>query len=393
MPDTPPLDLDCDGRYAPATMPHRLLLADDSVTIQRVIELTFAEEDVRVTAVGDGQQAIDSIREEPPDIVLSDIAMPVCDGYTVAAFIKDDPKLAHIPVVLLTGAYEPVDEARAKAIGCDGVMVKPFEPQMVINRVRELLAGKRPAALWTASLDQQDGVGIYTAGQDQVLAPAAAAAPVDGTETPEVEAPPAEATDAAEASSTSRESVDHYFDRLNDALDTLEDPSPLPPALEGDAPPLEGPVASELSPPLEELMGSVEPVEATGGPSDEATSSVEAQPPEPGIAAPATPTQPMIPDPPPAATLSLAEMFSALLAAEQSWPSPPDTPGGQAASVLATERLVADVTRRVLAQVTDRVVQDAVSREVTEVAERLVREEIERIKAMADAEQGVSHST
>ena len=65
----------------------------------------------------------------------------------MAAFIKGDPELAHIPVLLLTGAFEPIDEARARAVGCDGVLVKPFEPQMVISRVRDLLAGKREQAL------------------------------------------------------------------------------------------------------------------------------------------------------------------------------------------------------------------------------------------------------
>ena len=124
-------------------MQPKLLLADDSVTIQRVIELTFADEDVKVVAVGDGKQAIERVQADRPDIVLADVGMPERDGYEVAAFIKGDPALAHIPVLLLTGAFEPIDEARARAVGCDGVLVKPFEPQMVISRVRDLLAGKR----------------------------------------------------------------------------------------------------------------------------------------------------------------------------------------------------------------------------------------------------------
>lgn len=124
-------------------MVHTLLLADDSVTIQRVIELTFADEDVRVIAVGDGQKAIEQIDAEPPDIVLADVGMPTRNGYEVATFVKTTPRLSHIPVILLTGAFEPVDEARVQAIGCDGILVKPFEPYMVITRVKELLA-KRP---------------------------------------------------------------------------------------------------------------------------------------------------------------------------------------------------------------------------------------------------------
>jgi len=98
-------------------MAHKLLLADDSVTIQRVIELTFADEDVEVTAVGDGQMAIDRLDVDPPDIILADVDMPKRDGYEVAAYVKSRPKLAHIPVVLLTGAFEPIDLARATAAG------------------------------------------------------------------------------------------------------------------------------------------------------------------------------------------------------------------------------------------------------------------------------------
>jgi len=124
-------------------MAHKLLLADDSITIQRVIELTFADEDVEVIAVGDGQLAIDRLDSDPPDIVLADVDMPKRDGYEVAAYVKSKPKLAHIPVVLLTGAFEPVDQARAMQAGSTEVLAKPFEPQMVINRVKQLL-GKKP---------------------------------------------------------------------------------------------------------------------------------------------------------------------------------------------------------------------------------------------------------
>ncbi len=135
-------------------MPQTLLLADDSVTIQRVIELTFADEDIDVVAVSDGDQAIARLDSMPPDIVLVDVGMPGKSGYDVAGHVKHTPHLSHIPVVLLTGAFEPVDEARANALGCDGVLAKPFEPQMVISRVKELLA--RPAAKLPSPLRPMD---------------------------------------------------------------------------------------------------------------------------------------------------------------------------------------------------------------------------------------------
>jgi CheY-like chemotaxis protein len=61
-------------------VPRTLLLADDSLTIQRVIELTFADEDVRVVAVGDGRKAVDAIKAQPPDLGLADVGMPEMDG-------------------------------------------------------------------------------------------------------------------------------------------------------------------------------------------------------------------------------------------------------------------------------------------------------------------------
>jgi CheY-like chemotaxis protein len=123
-------------------MPARLLLADDSITIQRVIVLTFADEDIAVTTVGDGDAAIAALDASPPDVVLADIGMPGRTGYEVAEHVRRTPALAHIPVLLLTGASEPADEARVRALGCAGVLVKPFEPQMVIARVRDVLGAR-----------------------------------------------------------------------------------------------------------------------------------------------------------------------------------------------------------------------------------------------------------
>src|SRR5258706_11691422 len=133
------------GRSRKSEMAYTLLLADDSVTIQRVIELTFADEDVQVVPVSDGDQAIALLEASPPDIVLADIGMPGKNGYEVAQYMKRSPRLAPIPVVLLTGAFEPVDQARLEEAGCDGVLAKPFEPQLVMSRVKDLLARPRRA--------------------------------------------------------------------------------------------------------------------------------------------------------------------------------------------------------------------------------------------------------
>jgi CheY-like chemotaxis protein len=129
-------------------MGKKILLADDSITIQKVIELTFSDEDFEVVTVGNGRLAVEKVQDVRPDLVLCDIIMPEKDGYEVCDFIKKTPSLAHIPVLLLTGAFEPFDQDRASRVGCDGFLAKPFEPQTLIAKVKDLLsqAGTRTVA-------------------------------------------------------------------------------------------------------------------------------------------------------------------------------------------------------------------------------------------------------
>jgi CheY-like chemotaxis protein len=122
-----------------------LLLADDSVTVQRVIALTFADEAFRVVTVSDGQAAIDLMTSQRPDIVLASTTMPNVNGYELASFVRNQPSLKDVPVLLLTSAFESVDPARLKASGASGVLEKPLEPTIVISRVKELLGIKSEA--------------------------------------------------------------------------------------------------------------------------------------------------------------------------------------------------------------------------------------------------------
>ena len=119
----------------------KLLLADDSATIQKVIDLTFADEGVRVVAVGNGQDAIDKLLEELPDIVLADVFMPSPNGYEVCEYVKTNEKLKHIPVMLLVGSFEPFDEAEARRVGADDILTKPFQSiRRLIDRVGSLVS-------------------------------------------------------------------------------------------------------------------------------------------------------------------------------------------------------------------------------------------------------------
>ena len=119
----------------------KLLLADDSVTIQKVIELTFADEGVRVVAFSNGLDAIERLEEIAPDIVLADVFMPSKNGYEVCEYVKQNEKLKHVPVMLLVGSFEPFDEEEARRVGADDILTKPFQSiRRLIDRVGALVS-------------------------------------------------------------------------------------------------------------------------------------------------------------------------------------------------------------------------------------------------------------
>lgn len=349
-----------------------LLLADDSITIQRVIALTFIDEGIRVVAVNDGTQAIRVLDQNPPDIVLVDVGIAAPDGYEVARYIKETPRLAHIPVLLSAGAFEPVDHLKAEEIGCAGVLGKPFEPQRVIARVKELLAQ-----------------GARQGGAIDPPLSSPSSAPWDTV--------PDLSLGARTQSETSGD-IDDYFDRLDKAFALLSDASTAA------EPPARVAKASVLK--SEPSLGTVvkpDPPSVASFKVDSSSISIFKPEPEPTpkvdaerSAVPSKPDPPLPPPPEwtfvparvvepvlPARTSmpSLADAFATLLAAEQSedarlgiaeWPSL-----AGAAPVPVPDDLVDQVTTRVLERVSDRVVRETVGA----TAERMIRDEIERIKA------------
>jgi CheY-like chemotaxis protein len=398
-------------------MPHKLLLADDSVTIQRVIELTFADEDVQVIAVGNGQDAIDRVQRDRPDIILADVGMPERNGYEVAAFVKGNPATAHIPVVLLTGAFEPVDEARARAVGCDGVLVKPFEPQIVISRVKDLLAGREPSGMWSAPPTAQGPVRHASGDADLRSGAPATPAQSDPLEayfdrldaafastgiTPAAD-PFAGIAPASTAAAAPRETIP--LSRRSSAEEPSAPASKDPfadwdPDLKGDptrpapahvAPP-PAPAAAKRSPaPQSPPPASVRPA-APVAPASAAPHATDpavpvAPSPAPQVVAP-PPAPPVAAAPAPAPLpASLVDAFAALLAAEQKIGLTPSAATSAAAPppvsaepepAPITDEMIDAISNRVLARLTNE------SRPaILDVAERLVREEIERIKRIS----------
>src|SRR6184192_1683564 len=118
----------------------KILVADDNSNIQKMVGLALKDHGIDVVAVGNGEAAVRKISDIKPDLVLADVFMPVRNGYEVCEYVKGDTALAHIPVILLVGAFDPLDEQEAQRVGADGVLKKPFiPPDPLISMVKSAL--------------------------------------------------------------------------------------------------------------------------------------------------------------------------------------------------------------------------------------------------------------
>jgi CheY-like chemotaxis protein len=121
---------------------------DDSATMREVIKIAFRKENINVVACHDAALALTEIEKTRPDIVITDVIMPDKDGYDVCQYIKSHPELAKTPVVLMSGVVNRAVAERAFAVRADELLRKPFQPQDLIARVKNLL---KPNSAPTAS--------------------------------------------------------------------------------------------------------------------------------------------------------------------------------------------------------------------------------------------------
>ena len=115
------------------------MLADDSQTIQKVVELILVPEGFDVVSYGNGEDALGALDTITPDIILADIEMPKLNGYQLCEKVRSGPHTGHIPVILLAGAFEQFDEDKLKAAGADDFILKPFSPHELVSKVKSLL--------------------------------------------------------------------------------------------------------------------------------------------------------------------------------------------------------------------------------------------------------------
>jgi CheY-like chemotaxis protein len=120
-------------------MAARILVADDSVTIQKVVELTFSKEDFVLIPARSGEEAIRKAKEVQPDLILLDLVMPDKSGYEVCSALRAEPMLRAVPIIMLTGTYEAFDKDQGLRAGANDFVTKPFESQVLITKVKQLL--------------------------------------------------------------------------------------------------------------------------------------------------------------------------------------------------------------------------------------------------------------
>lgn len=160
----------------------RILVADDSVTIQKVIALTFADEPFEVKSVGTGSEALELVKTWKPEIVLADVIMPQMNGYELCKAVKQLEEASSVPVLLLAGTFEAFDEEEAKSVGADDFITKPFESGELIEKVKTLI-GDVPAApqVETPPVADEEPIAVEPAEVPEAATAAQAPSPGPGS--------------------------------------------------------------------------------------------------------------------------------------------------------------------------------------------------------------------
>lgn len=142
-------------------MKAQVLVADDSVTIQKVVGLTLSRSGVELIQARSGEEALRKARESKPDLMLIDHSMGDRTGQQLCAEVRQDPRLKDVPIILMAAALEPLDEAAARGAGASDVVTKPFESQALIDKVKQLLASPMaPAAAPQPAMIEEEQVGF-----------------------------------------------------------------------------------------------------------------------------------------------------------------------------------------------------------------------------------------
>jgi CheY-like chemotaxis protein len=377
----------------------KVLVADDSITIQKVLGIIFGSDEYSLTVVDNGKAAVDKAREIIPDILLIDALMPGMTGYEVAEMVRSTPSLADKPILILTGSFEPFDEEKANKCGADDFIAKPFESQQIITKVKELLELGRSRTLSAQVSPSQpapetvpeqapevpapvfESPAPVSVQQYEATQPAAPADDIWGAFTPEVETPIEVDVDVAPASAPFEPDVFAIVTEENDAqLVQPEAPAGTSPQhtgsqwipVEENTFEFEEDVSAE--PPQTAFAAQTVPVqEATFG--DISFEDVAATPAPPAFSA--------LPDPEPAVSAPAFADFTPPSRTAEPSPEPESVAVAEMAlpaAITPTPSLTEEQLRAAILGASREVIERIVWEVVPDLAEALIRDAIRKIK-------------
>jgi DNA-binding response OmpR family regulator len=124
-------------------MPYKVILADASPSVQKVVQMAFSEPEFELHTMEDGLKAIESLARINPDAVLLSLALPSRDGYEVGRYLRSREEFRKAGLVLLKNAFEPVDAEKLRGIDYDEIVQKPFDSEGLARLVREIIDHKK----------------------------------------------------------------------------------------------------------------------------------------------------------------------------------------------------------------------------------------------------------
>jgi len=120
-------------------MSKRILVVEDQEDNRQIIRDMLAATDYEITAAESGEQALAAVAKQRPDLILMDIQLPIMDGYEATRRIKADPALRSIPIIAVTSYALSGEEQKARAVGCDEYVPKPYSPRQLLAKIRQYL--------------------------------------------------------------------------------------------------------------------------------------------------------------------------------------------------------------------------------------------------------------
>ncbi len=154
-------------------MAYKLILADPSPSVQKIVQMAFPESEFEIQAIEDGLKVIEALRQIEPDAVLISPNLPSRDGYEVGRYLRSREEFRKVALILLKNAFEPLDGERLNGIDIDGVVQKPFDSERLVRLVRETMDRKKvpPSFPEESLIEEVPPAGVFPLFEEEEFIP------------------------------------------------------------------------------------------------------------------------------------------------------------------------------------------------------------------------------